>query len=557
MLNINLNLPTLPTQDQKDAMDNASTPDATNVFITANDLTIPTLQEVTDSGNTTTNDIQFGAGVGVLLNNTSRLREGTIDAGFGGTKGIAQICAVGYELKWEAGRLYVMDGNGLLIRHSLHNFTTVPSANDDATKGYYVGSLWTLDNGVCYICTDSTTASATWDLYEATPQVNSDWNAVSGVAEILNKPSIPAAQIQSDWNQTNNTLLDYIKNKPTVGSGDMTKAVYDTDNSGIVDNAEAIIIIGRNSTGATLRKGTIIYISGSTGNRPNFVKAKADSEATSAGTFGVIVNDISNNSDGNCCVLGYLDTLDTRTTATYPFTNDTLADGDTIYLSPTTAGYITNVKPSAPNHLVYLGKVTRTSPTNGTIIYRIQNGYELNEIHDVAISSVADKDLLSYESSTSLWKNKSASALGIVETTDSIFNNAGEWIQLTGPVVSPADSTNYNIPQIYIIPSNSATARQFKFAQSGNVKIITLNMNQSGNGSSELSTVYLRNNTTGVDNLVGTFALDGGVNANTFVKYSVNIAVNDSDAYILKISTPAWVTNPTSVYFAVRIFNKS
>ena len=515
-MEINLNLPTLPTSDQKDAMDNANAPDGTNVFITANDLTIPTLQEVTDEGNTTTNDIQFDSGAGILLDNTSRLREGTIDAGFGGTKGIAQICAVGYELKWEAGRLYVMDGNGVLIRHSLHNFTTVPSANDDATKGYYVGSLWSLDSGVSYICTDSTTASATWDLYydiipnlqqvtdidsittntitvgditadfselgassvgvqnavagtysyldssgylgfhngtaesdlkntnvtnagvilefpnKATgsytiattqdlpaAQVNSDWNATSGVAEILNKPSIPAAQIQSDWNQTNNTLLDYIKNKPTVGSGDMTKAVYDTDNSGIVDNAEAIIIIGRNSTGATLRKGTIIYISGSTGNRPNFVKAKADSEATSAGTFGVIVNDISNNSDGNCCVLGYLDTLDTRTTATYPFTNDTLSDGDTIYLSPTTAGYITNVKPSAPNHLVYLGKVTRTSPTNGTIIYRIQNGYELNEIHDVAISSVADKDLLAYESSTSLWKNKSASTLGIVETSDS------------------------------------------------------------------------------------------------------------------------------------------
>ena len=132
-----------------------------------------------------------------------------------------------------------------------------------------------------------------------------------------------------------------------------------------------------------------------------------------------------------------------------------------------------------------------------------------------------------------------------------------EWIQLTGPVLSPADSTNYNIPQIYIIPSNSATARQFKFAQNGNVKIITLNMNQSANGTSELLTVYLRNHTTSVDNLVGTFALDGGVNANTFVNFTTSITVNNTDAYLLKISTPAWVTNPTSVYFAVRIFNQS
>ena len=54
------------------------------------------------------------------------------------------------------------------------------------------------------------------------PQVNSDWNATSGVAEILNKPTIPAAQIQSDWNQANNAAVDFIKNKPTLPTGTVT-----------------------------------------------------------------------------------------------------------------------------------------------------------------------------------------------------------------------------------------------------------------------------------------------------------------------------------------------
>jgi hypothetical protein len=195
------------------------------------------------------------------------------------------------------------------------------------------------------------------------------------------------------------------------GGGDMYKSTYDVDNSGIVDNAESISIIGRNATGSTLYKGTIVYISGSTGNRPNFVKAQANVEATSAGTFGVVRADITNNSDGYVTTIGFLDNLDTRSTATHPFTDITLADGDTVYLHPTIAGYITNVKPSAPNHLVYIGKVTRTSPTNGTIVYRIQNGYELDEIHDVAISSKANNDLLVYESASSLWKNKTFSAI--------------------------------------------------------------------------------------------------------------------------------------------------
>ena len=195
------------------------------------------------------------------------------------------------------------------------------------------------------------------------------------------------------------------------GGGDMFKSTYDVDNSGVVDNAESISIVGRNSTGSTLYKGTVVYISGSTGNLPNFVKAQANVEATSAGTFGVVRADISNNSNGYVTTIGFLDNLDTRSTATHPFTDVTLADGDTVYLHPTIAGYITNVKPSAPNHLVYVGKVTRTSPTNGTIVYRIQNGYELDEIHDVAISSKANNDLLTYESSTSLWKNKTFAAI--------------------------------------------------------------------------------------------------------------------------------------------------
>jgi len=53
-------------------------------------------------------------------------------------------------------------------------------------------------------------------------QVNSDWNATSGVSQILNKPSIPAVQIQADWTQTDNTLKDYIKNKPSIPAAGVT-----------------------------------------------------------------------------------------------------------------------------------------------------------------------------------------------------------------------------------------------------------------------------------------------------------------------------------------------
>jgi hypothetical protein len=166
--------------------------------------------------------------------------------------------------------------------------------------------------------------------------------------------------------------------------------------------------------------------------------------------------------------------------------------------------------------------------------------------------------LLAYESSTSLWKNKSASALGLVETTDSRFDNAGEWIGLAAAVISPADSTIYYMPFVPALPpATNTAARVWKFTKSGTVSNVTLASFQSANGSSENVTVYLRNNTTATDYLCGTFTMDGGVNANTFANFSVSHTINTTDLWAIKILTPAWITNPINCYFAVRIFNKS
>ena len=395
-----------------------------NINKITNSTSTPSLQDITDVGNHTTNDIfvennEYYSIIEPYDVGTANNTTGTYT--YIGADGIVGIKTNNAEGVIKTTNL----SNGLTLEFPdkvgskiIATTEDIPTNTSDLTND----SNFVVD--ASYIHTDNnftTTLKTKLDgiATGAEVNVNADWNATSGDAQILNKPTIPAAQIQSDWNQTNNTSLDYIKNKPSLtGFGDMLKSTYDTDNTGIVDNAEAIKIIGRNSTGTTLRRGTIIYISGSTGNRPNFVKAQANGESTSAGTFGVIADDLANNTDGYALALGYLDNLDTRSNATYPFTSDTLSDGDTIYLSPSTAGYITNVKPSAPNHLVYLGKVTRTSPTNGTIVYRVQNGYELEELHNVAISSVADKQLLSYDSVTSLWKNKSVTTADIADSTN-------------------------------------------------------------------------------------------------------------------------------------------
>ena len=153
----------------------------------------------------------------------------------------------------------------------------------------------------------------------------------------------------------------------------------------------------RNTTGATLTKGTIVYISGANGNKPTVSKAIATGDSTSAQTFGMLQADLANNSNGYVVCVGDIIGLDTSA----------ITEGTQLYLSSTVAGAYTTTKQVAPAHLVYIGVVTRSHPTQGQIEVKIQNGYELDEIHDVLITSKANNQFLVYESASSLWKNKS------------------------------------------------------------------------------------------------------------------------------------------------------
>jgi hypothetical protein len=122
-----------------------------------------TLAQTLVLGNTTDGqDISISDGDAVILDNGSKLIKGTTDAEDGGNKGIALRCSIDYELKWEAGRLYVMEQDGFAIRAVLNNFTNIPTNTDDISKGFVVGSSWVLDNGDIYICTDRTLNNAVW-----------------------------------------------------------------------------------------------------------------------------------------------------------------------------------------------------------------------------------------------------------------------------------------------------------------------------------------------------------------------------------------------------------
>ena len=86
--------------------------------------------------------------------------------------------------------------------------------------------------------------------------------------------------------------LSYIARQTNTGN-----LPTDTTYWQLVYDDQTKFTTARNATGATIYKGTIVYLSGATGTNPNIVKAQADSDAHSARTFGVAFEDIANNTE--------------------------------------------------------------------------------------------------------------------------------------------------------------------------------------------------------------------------------------------------------------------
>lgn len=126
-----------------------------------------TLAETLALGNNTGGtDILLNNSDSIVLENYSLLQKGTYD--FGQSGGISRICGVGFEDMWQGGIRHVFDGNGF-IRNSTNCFDIVPDISFDNTLRFKIGSIWTLDDGTNYICTDATIGSAVWELYNVIP----------------------------------------------------------------------------------------------------------------------------------------------------------------------------------------------------------------------------------------------------------------------------------------------------------------------------------------------------------------------------------------------------
>jgi hypothetical protein len=287
-----------------------------------------------------------------------------------------------------------------------------------------------------YLTTNGTTTSwgsiaggglsyqGTWNASTNSPTLASSvgtngYYYIVGTAGSTNLNGITDWQI-GDWLLFNGSVwqkIDQSELVTSITSADASIVVTTTGSTvdlSVSQTSPASVLVEqvRNTTGATLTKGTAVYISGATGQIPTVSKALATSDSTSAQTLGLITSNLANNSNGYVTIIGLVSNLDTSA----------YTDGAQLYLSPTTAGTLTATKPYAPQHLVYMAVVAHAHPTQGKLLVKVQNGYELDELHNVSAQSPATGQTIVYNSSTSLWEKNTVSLTAGINGTLPVAN---------------------------------------------------------------------------------------------------------------------------------------
>jgi hypothetical protein len=241
----------------------------------------------------------------------------------------------------------------------------------------------------------------------ATQDVNlGEFGLQTGNVEFDNTPtSLPTSAGSMYYNDSDGTLDLILK------GGNVTLQI----------GQETVLrVVNKTATNVNLLQANYqaVRVTGAQGQRVKVDLAQATSDTFSAETIGLVTETINNNQEGFITTSGLVRNINT----TGSLQSETWADGDILYLSPTIAGNLTNVKPVAPNHLVIIGYVIHAHATQGSIFVKVDNGYELDELHNVKITTPTNNQALVFNDTTDVWENKSlvtVSSYGKNATADS------------------------------------------------------------------------------------------------------------------------------------------
>ena len=285
------------------------------------------------------------------------------------------------------------------------------------------------------------------DIVLASSNLNAKVNFPAGVKDVF--VTLPANKIVSKDNATGInsgiSLADYVDFDTTAAPATAVGRLFWNDQDGTLDlglkGGSVTIHIGQkqvirivNKIGSSLSAANYqcVKISGAQGQRPKVALAQANNDANSADTIGLVNETIANNQEGFVCTGGTITNINT----TGSLQGESWNDGDVLYLSGTVAGRITNVRPQAPINTVIVGFVIYAHNNQGKIYVKVDNGYELDELHNVRINGVTNGQVLTYNNG--LWENQTNGS-GTVTSVSGTGGYGG--LTLTGTVTSSGNLT--------------------------------------------------------------------------------------------------------------------
>jgi len=409
----------------------------TDVFIPIVVSGTPNLQQVTDAGATTTNSITVDNGTDsvIIQPNQIKIANGT---GYG-TIGAANLTDTpNFELPDKAAGTYTF---AMLSDITSGGLIKATAAGTDIYTTTIVGVTGYVDGDTYLIrFTNGNTTGATLNINDGTSFLGAKSLYRNNDGIIIGGDIWDGAEMLCVFNS-------FLNGFQCIGTSPNSLFAY-------VVNADSVAIT----------RGQPVYAFGSTGNRMSVKLAYNTTDATSAQTYGLVYStSIAAGQKGIIIIQGVLDGLNL---------GGTWADGDPVYLG-TTAGTITKTKQYAPNHLVYLGVVERANAGNGIMYVRVQNGFELDELHNVQAQSPTLNDTLYYDNAVSpaQWKTASiATILGYTPisatSTDTLTNK--RITARSGTVASSATPTiNTDNVDYYSITALAAAITSFTTNLSG------------------------------------------------------------------------------------------
>jgi hypothetical protein len=241
------------------------------------------------------------------------------------------------------------------------------------------------------------------------------------------------------WNDTDGTLDLGLKGGNVtlqVGQEEVIRIVNKTDADLLESDFRAVRI-------RTVAEG------GAQGQRLAVVLAQANSDINSATTIGLVTENITNNQEGFVTTVGNVNGINTTGAKSFTGTED-WQDGDVLYLDPDHAGYLTNIKPITPAHLIVIGYVVY-SHVQGKIYVKVDNGYELEELHDVLITDITHREILQWNGIDSYWQNVTLAEAGIQPAGSYATAAQGA---LADSATQPSDNVSTLINDSNYLPSN-------------------------------------------------------------------------------------------------------